>query len=98
MGIEPTTSSLPRMCSATELDGRVTCKLQKTTESKQHRVDVCRRAGDGARTRDIQLGRLKLYQLSYSRESVLRDVKKESVKAAIKQCVNFVEGSGFEPL
>src|SRR6478672_12392855 len=25
------------------------------------------RAGDGARTRDIQLGRLTLYQLSYSR-------------------------------
>ncbi len=24
-------------------------------------------AGDGIRTRDIQLGRLKLYQLSYSR-------------------------------
>jgi hypothetical protein len=27
------------------------------------------RAGDGARTRDIKLGRLALYQLSYSRES-----------------------------
>jgi hypothetical protein len=26
------------------------------------------RAGDGARTRDIKLGRLALYQLSYSRE------------------------------
>ncbi len=25
------------------------------------------RAGDGARTRDIQLGKLTLYQLSYSR-------------------------------
>jgi hypothetical protein len=25
------------------------------------------RAGDGARTRDIKLGRLALYQLSYSR-------------------------------
>src|SRR4029077_9649928 len=31
--------------------------------------DVCQEygAGDGARTRDIQLGRLTLYQLSYSR-------------------------------
>ena len=27
------------------------------------------RAGDGARTRDIKLGRLALYQLSYSREN-----------------------------
>ena len=27
-----------------------------------------RRAGDGARTRDIKLGRLALYQLSYSRD------------------------------
>ncbi len=27
-----------------------------------------RRAGDEIRTRDIQLGRLMLYQLSYSRE------------------------------
>ena len=27
------------------------------------------RAGDGARTRDIKLGRLALYQLSYSRET-----------------------------
>ena len=28
------------------------------------------RAGDGARTRDIKLGRLALYQLSYSREGL----------------------------
>src|SRR5690606_15374190 len=28
-------------------------------------------AGDGARTRDIQLGKLTLYQLSYSREARL---------------------------
>jgi hypothetical protein len=28
-------------------------------------------AGDEARTRDIQLGRLKLYQLSYSRSILL---------------------------
>lgn len=29
------------------------------------------RAGDGVRTRDIQLGKLALYQLSYSREGDL---------------------------
>jgi hypothetical protein len=28
------------------------------------------RAGDGIRTRDIQLGRLTLYQLSYSRKKI----------------------------
>ncbi len=32
-----------------------------------HRTDLVGGAGDEARTRDIQLGRLKLYQLSYSR-------------------------------
>ena len=31
----------------------------------------CCGAGDGIRTRDIQLGRLSLYQLSYSRDAVL---------------------------
>jgi hypothetical protein len=30
-------------------------------------VDTRQRAGDGTRTRDIKLGRLALYQLSYSR-------------------------------
>jgi hypothetical protein len=39
-------------------------------------------AGDGTRTRDIQLGRLELYQLSYSRSEFAMKV---------------VEGGGFEP-
>ncbi len=47
-GLEPVTSSLPRRCSTTELQGHFG-------------------AGDGTRTRDPQLGRLMLYQLSYSR-------------------------------
>src|SRR2546426_12426416 len=34
----------------------------------------CVGAGNGIRTRDIQLGRLTLYQLSYSRASVLREL------------------------
>src|SRR2546425_13100558 len=33
------------------------------------------RAGDGARTRDPQLGRLMLYQLSYARAPALRATK-----------------------
>jgi hypothetical protein len=61
MGFEPMTSSLPRKCSTTELHRLVPapcgggCGL--------HHL----RAGDEARTRDLQLGRLSLYQLSYSR-------------------------------
>src|SRR2546427_3456607 len=35
----------------------------------------CVGAGNGIRTRDIQLGRLTLYQLSYSRASVLRELR-----------------------
>lgn len=52
-GFEPVTSSLPRKHSTPEL----------------HRLVFNKRAGDEARTRDLQLGRLSLYQLSYSRLS-----------------------------
>src|SRR4029077_1919540 len=48
------------------------------------------RAGDGARTRDIQLGELTLYQLSYSRRScccnilaLALDVKSDAVVSGI---------------
>ena len=50
-GFEPATSSLPRKCSTPEL----------------HRQYVKFRAEDEAQTRDPQLGRLMLYQLSYFR-------------------------------
>ena len=53
-GIEPVTSSLPRKRSTPELH-RQFHALKK-------------RAGDEIRTRDPQLGRLMLYQLSYSRK------------------------------
>ena len=56
-GFEPATSSLPRMRSTTELLGL----LKKASITKNFG------AGDETRTRDIQLGRLTLYQLSYSR-------------------------------
>ena len=51
MGIELMTSSLPRMRSTPEL----------------HRLLICLGAENEVRTRDPQLGRLMLYQLSYFR-------------------------------
>jgi hypothetical protein len=53
MRFELTTSSLPRKCSTPELQ----------QQSKGYYL----RAADEIRTRDIQLGRLTLYQLSYHR-------------------------------
>ena len=53
MGFEPMTSSLPRKCSAPELHWLENHNIKK--------------AGNETRTRDPQLGRLMLYQLSYSR-------------------------------
>jgi hypothetical protein len=55
-GFEPVTSSLPRKHSTPELHRLV-----------QAYCPLIKRAGDEARTRDLQLGRLSLYQLSYSR-------------------------------
>ena len=49
-------------------------------------------AGDGSRTRDNQLGRLELYQLSYSR---VRSI--EGVHGVVVQLILRVEGEGFEP-
>ena len=54
--IELATPSLPRMCSTTEPRG-------------QEKRETGDGAGDGIRTHDIQLGRLELYQLSYTRVS-----------------------------
>ena len=54
MGFELMTSSLPRMRSTPEL----------------HRLTVCLGAENEVRTRDPQLGRLMLYQLSYFRKNL----------------------------
>jgi hypothetical protein len=58
MGFEPMTSSLPRRRSTPELLGPARRNLKFEIG-----------AGDEARTRDPQLGRLMLYQLSYSRSN-----------------------------
>ena len=59
MGFEPMPSSLPRMRSTPELLGLGSLILTNSVKKIG--------AGDETRTRDIQLGRLTLYQLSYSR-------------------------------
>ena len=90
-GFEPVTSSLPRMRSTPELLGLNSQALFKKNFG----------AGDETRTRDIQLGRLTLYQLSYSRKS-----EGERMKEKVRVYCYFilyrlpsqlVHGVGFEP-
>ncbi len=57
------TSSLPRKCSTTELGGRFAAGFAFGVQVKRETA----RAGDRIRTGDVQLGRLTLYQLSYTR-------------------------------
>ena len=65
-GVEPATSSLPRMRSTTELHQQheLPCSLllEKYESINKNRAE------NGAQTRDPQLGRLVLYRLSYFRE------------------------------
>ena len=64
-GVEPATSSLPRMRSTTELHQQH--ELMFATTRKYECINK-NRAENGAQTRDPQLGRLVLYRLSYFRE------------------------------
>ena len=66
-GVEPATSSLPRMRSTTELHQQheLPCSLLL----EKYECINKNRAENGAQTRDPQLGRLVLYRLSYFRES-----------------------------
>ena len=63
-GVEPATSSLPRMRSTTELHQQH--ELLFATTRKYECINK-NRAENGAQTRDPQLGRLVLYRLSYFR-------------------------------
>ena len=81
-GFEPVTSSLPRRRSTPELLGR--------DQSPNNSLKVG--AGDEARTRDPQLGRLMLYQLSYARS---RSIFLQGDQRAAVETV--VQGVGFEP-
>ena len=83
-GVEPATSSLPRMRSTTELHQQH--ELQFATTRIYERINK-NRAENGAQTRDPQLGRQVLYQLSYFREST-------TTSATV---IFFVGADGFEP-
>src|SRR5579885_531212 len=61
-GIEPVTSSLPRKCSTDRATWARCCAFVDNP-----RGSALSGAGNGTRTRDPELGRLALYQLSYSR-------------------------------
>lgn len=80
-GIGPATSPLPRECSTTEPHGRLSFdhnlpqpfnpRLPNTNLASQVIQETqLSGAGDEARTRDIQFGKLKLYQLSYTRIAI----------------------------
>ena len=75
MRIELTTSSLPRKCSTPELQ-----RLMSQFKSKTHV-----RAEDEVRTRDLQLGRLSLYQLSYFRMLVPKELSHHPVSRSSLQ-------------
>ena len=84
-GVEPATSSLPRMRSTTELHQQH--ELLFATARKYERINK-KWAENGAQTRDPQLGRLVLYQLSYFRELT-------TTSATV---IFFIVGAdGFEP-
>ena len=62
--------------------------------SQKERSCKGKRAGDGIRTRDPQLGRLMLYQLSYSRLSYAeREMRNDSPRHLFRT----VGREGFEP-
>ncbi len=98
-GIEPVTPSLPRKCSTPEPRGLLTSPNERPASQSATRHDIETQAaafhnshsktgaGDGTRTRDPQLGRLMLYQLSYSRSRLFLPNNKPAM----------VERGGFEP-
>ena len=85
-GVEPATSSLPRMRSTTELHQQheLLCSLLL----EKYECINKNRAENGAQTRDPQLGRLVLYRLSYFRELT-------TTSATVT--FFFVGADGFEP-
>ena len=66
---ELVTSSLPRKRSTPELHRLMYYGIKRWSQpvAQYHVINPKDWAGDEARTRDLQLGRLSLYQLSYTR-------------------------------
>jgi hypothetical protein len=79
MRIELMTSPLPRECSTTEPHGQYFSILLRKNG-----------AGEEVRTLDIKLGRLALYQLSYTRSGVLKTSSLYNKKKMVAR-------DGFEP-
>ena len=119
MRFELMTSSLPRRRSTPELRGRYTGMKDEGGRMKLcslpfHPSSILLHpsssgAGDEIRTRDPQLGRLMLYQLSYTRPFKTKD-EGGGMKDEKMRCRNFdsslipqpsslrlVQGVGFEP-
>ena len=67
----------------------------RATDKRTQDNDCCNAnhggAGDGTRTRDLQLGRLELYQLSYSR---VPDRRRPRTAEASHQTTNSEDGGG----
>ena len=63
--------------------------------SQRLRTIFVSRAGEGTRTLDNQLGRLELYQLSYTR--ILLCEGSSPIGSFANSPKFFVEGGGFEP-
>ena len=61
---------------AEEAEGAVVHGYLSSVRCLRFLSSTCHRAGDGVRTRDPQLGKLMLYQLSYSRNSGMSQVKR----------------------
>ncbi len=114
MRFELMTSSLPRRRSTPELRGRFIAQaVSLRVQSHGDKLDCLSvpnysGAGDEIRTRDPQLGRLMLYQLSYTRPKSLPIVNFQlpirSIKAKVqsamgnrKSAIALVQGVGFEP-
>jgi hypothetical protein len=91
-GIEPVTPSLPRKYSTSELHRLTPTTREPVSIMGYPQSAYIKRAGDEVRTRDLQLGRLPLYQLSYSR--FLNAVQNyENILH-----FTFVGETGFEPV
>ncbi len=81
-GIGPATSPLPRECSTTEPHGRSIGKDG---------------AGNEIRTRDLNLGKVALYQLSYSRKMTGLPVKEKAHQWGWASSRFLVAWDGIEP-